>query len=670
MNALLRNVAQKTGLAIALILAGALAAAWLTCRVQQKQHERAVVTQVKTDVQRLGIELMSETAKGSIMGALSLLGLFDNEIKQEAAGVTVGSADQQAHRIVLFERIAEAYGADGVFLVGKNGRIGTSWDSSGKSSTGLDVEFRPYFQMALQGKESVYAAVSLARDDRVLYFSTPIRIGNAPGSEALGALVARSRLDRIDALLRGSDMAFLLSPQGVIFASNHKEWLGYLVGEASPERVQTIRALKQFGNQFETVEPSVLPISLAPGAQMFRGQRYALASSRVPWNDPHGDWQVVLMRDITQGQSGQSLVIPVVTAFLVGVAGILLLLMLRGQHRQLQSVQQIDAYARSQQSSAERKAGIAAASIRLQQATTPAELARIFLAEMHSIFGALQGVVYAAAPDGQMTLVARYACGDDVPKTLHLGEGLLGQCAQEKAFRVIQTGPEGFATIRSGLGETPPAAVMMAPVLCHEQLLGVVEIALLNAPGERDCEQFEEMAGLLGMNIEMMDRSLRTQALLETTALAERASAEQLAFQQALIDTIPYPVFYKCPDTRFLGFNRAYEEAFGVDRSDLIGKRVLDLDFLPEADRVAYQSEDETIVANAGKVKRPMRLTLADGKSHETLYSVSGFRKPDGTPGGLVGTFIDLAAFQRLDVASATESMSPEQRLPEKVEAA
>ena len=37
--------------------------------------------------------------------------------------------------------------------------------------------------------------------------------------------------------------------------------------------------------------------------------------------------------------------------------------------------------------------------------------------------------------------------------------------------------------------------------------------------------------------------------------------ADQFAFQQALIDTIPYPLFYKGPDARFIGFNRATGEA-------------------------------------------------------------------------------------------------------------
>jgi two-component system sensor histidine kinase/response regulator len=129
----------------------------------------------------------------------------------------------------------------------------------------------------------------------------------------------------------------------------------------------------------------------------------------------------------------------------------------------------------------------------------------------------------------------------------------------------------------------------------------------------------------------------------------EREMADQLAFQQALLDTIPYPVFYKGADTRFLGFNRAYEQTFGIRREDLVGLRVMDLEYLPEADRAVYQKEDEEVIASAGTVNREVQLPFADGALHDTLYWVSGFRRSDGSPGGLIGTFVDITDRKRTE---------------------
>jgi len=124
---------------------------------------------------------------------------------------------------------------------------------------------------------------------------------------------------------------------------------------------------------------------------------------------------------------------------------------------------------------------------------------------------------------------------------------------------------------------------------------------------------------------------------------AAKVLAQERAQLQAILSTIPYPVFYKGPDACYLGFNRAYEQTFGVVGADLIGKNVLALDYLPEADRESYHAEDQAIIAQCSAVQKEMQIPFADGKLHDTLYYVNGFRNTDGTPGGLVGTFADIS---------------------------
>ncbi len=132
------------------------------------------------------------------------------------------------------------------------------------------------------------------------------------------------------------------------------------------------------------------------------------------------------------------------------------------------------------------------------------------------------------------------------------------------------------------------------------------------------------------------------QDITESRAMEEEIE-RQFTLMQALIDTIPNPIFYKNADTRFFGCNKAYEQVFGVRREQFVGKRVLDLDYLPEADRKAYQAEDEAVIAEAGSRSRELPMVFADGKTHDTLYSVNGFRNRDGTPGGLVGLIVDIS---------------------------
>ena len=77
---------------------------------------------------------------------------------------------------------------------------------------------------------------------------------------------------------------------------------------------------------------------------------------------------------------------------------------------------------------------------------------------------------------------------------------------------------------------------------------------------------------------------------------AEEALSDQLKFTEALVDTIPNPISVKDTERRYLNFNRAYEEAFGIRREDYIGKTVMDREGIPleRRDR-AYRGDAELL---------------------------------------------------------------------------
>jgi two-component system, NtrC family, C4-dicarboxylate transport sensor histidine kinase DctB len=489
--------------ALLVVVTGSTAAGWLIR--ERREDER--LSRLEIEAQRSGIELMSQTLNGNVMGALSLLGLTDDDVRRDAWG----TAPPNGRRIsALLEAVGHSHQADGVFIVGQDGRIKSSWDISGKPSTGLDVRFRPYYQMSVKGRDNVYAAVSLARGDRALYFASPVRSGPDRAAEGIGAVVARTGLSRVDALLQGkSDMALLLSPQGVVFATNHPEWIGFLAGTPTPERLTSIRALKQFGTMFDRTEPSTLPFPVHGGILVLDGRRYAQAASLVQWNDPFGDWSLVLMEDLSRTvPARESLLAMAVTGALLLIICGLGLKMLHGHHAQALAARRIEDYAAAQAASAERKTRRAEAALLFQRAKSTEDLAHAFLAQTHGLLGALQGVIYVCDPaePGTLRLAGRFACGSDTPASLALGEGLLGQCALERKPRLLDITDHQAWTIRSGLGQTRPAAVMMAPLLLDDMVLGVAEIAVLDPPDQHAQGQFVELASLLALNLEIQRR--------------------------------------------------------------------------------------------------------------------------------------------------------------------
>jgi PAS domain S-box-containing protein len=137
------------------------------------------------------------------------------------------------------------------------------------------------------------------------------------------------------------------------------------------------------------------------------------------------------------------------------------------------------------------------------------------------------------------------------------------------------------------------------------------------------------------------------------TDITERKRAEQelayrLTFQRALLETIPYPMFVKDSKGRFISCNKAYEREFGTNSDLLRGKTVLELDYLPEAERRKFHDEDLAVIRDAGRRSYELPIQYADGQTHISLYSVDGFKLTDGSPGGLIGLLVDITDQKRI----------------------
>jgi two-component system sensor histidine kinase/response regulator len=124
--------------------------------------------------------------------------------------------------------------------------------------------------------------------------------------------------------------------------------------------------------------------------------------------------------------------------------------------------------------------------------------------------------------------------------------------------------------------------------------------------------------------------------------------AAQVRFQEVLMDTIPVPIFYKDALGRYLGFNRAYEQAFGIRREDFLGKTVQELAYLSQETRDRFAQDAQVALHGTQAVHREVGMPYADGQTHHTLFWLQAFQRPDGTPGGVIGTFVDISERERM----------------------
>jgi signal transduction histidine kinase/CheY-like chemotaxis protein/HAMP domain-containing protein len=108
-----------------------------------------------------------------------------------------------------------------------------------------------------------------------------------------------------------------------------------------------------------------------------------------------------------------------------------------------------------------------------------------------------------------------------------LGEGLVGQCAQERKVVTLTNLPPGYLRIASGLGAAAPMQAVALPLSSMNNLLGVIEVASFHAFEAREQTLLDELLPVVGMSLEVLQRNLRTQELLRQTQEQARQLEKQ-----------------------------------------------------------------------------------------------------------------------------------------------
>lgn len=130
---------------------------------------------------------------------------------------------------------------------------------------------------------------------------------------------------------------------------------------------------------------------------------------------------------------------------------------------------------------------------------------------------------------------------------------------------------------------------------------------------------------------------------------AEEALQEQLDFLQVLINTIPAPVFYKNAQGLYVGCNNAFEEAFGLNKKQILGKSMYDMEPKDIADKDSQA--DMVLFEQPGIQTYESCVVYKDGTKHDVIFYKATFSKADGTLGGLVGVILDISQRKRTEEA-------------------
>ncbi len=163
---------------------------------------------------------------------------------------------------------------------------------------------------------------------------------------------------------------------------------------------------------------------------------------------------------------------------------------------------------------------------------------RLLLSELTPLVNAHQGVIYQMETDEEapsLNLLSAYA--DDGanghPRTLNLGEGLIGQCAVDKRRMLITEMPESAVPISSAMFKVKPRNNIVLPVLFENQVKAVIELASIQEFTALQTMFLEQLTTSIGIVLNSIEATMQTEGLLkQSQQLAGELQAQQRELQQ------------------------------------------------------------------------------------------------------------------------------------------
>ncbi|MFD0057843.1 HAMP domain-containing protein [Streptomyces sp. NPDC127168] len=183
------------------------------------------------------------------------------------------------------------------------------------------------------------------------------------------------------------------------------------------------------------------------------------------------------------------------------------------------------------------------------------DVASLIMSELTPVVSAQHGAFFLAMPlvvDGQdqagapedqyeLRMLGSYGYSmGSMPTSFRPGEALVGTAAEEKRTILVENAPSGYLKISSGLGEAPPAQVIVLPVLFEGQVLGVIELASFTPFTQIQKDFLNQIAEMIATSVNTISVNTKTEVLLsQSQELTEqlRERSEELEQRQKALQS-------------------------------------------------------------------------------------------------------------------------------------
>ncbi len=256
--------------------------------------------------------------KSMVLGSMITIGRFNPAVQATAKGLLPPDNPEVLN---LLAQLDHTFGLTTAFILNSDGVIVAYHIDSGKSVVGQNLAFRTYFRSAMEGVPNMFAALGINTGKLGFYIAAPIleTIVSPPASsqgadvksssekavlsppEIAGAFVAKLGFEEVDALVAKESAPYaVVSPEGVIFASNVASWK-FQVLETGVEKdlahvMQRVMHDKRTFKAYEKQPPRHLELD-EQGWLVEGGRKWKTIPAELDWKDPKGPWHVIGFAD-------------------------------------------------------------------------------------------------------------------------------------------------------------------------------------------------------------------------------------------------------------------------------------------------------------------------------------------------------------------------------------
>ena len=148
-----------------------------------------------------------------------------------------------------------------------------------------------------------------------------------------------------------------------------------------------------------------------------------------------------------------------------------------------------------------------------------ATLAASVLEYIGEFYSAQVGAFYLTRPGGRLVLAARFGLAEEseIATELRLGEGLVGKAAEQGRSQILHHLPPGHLPVKTGMGESSPTALIIAPFLLEGQVKGLLELGTFGEFADEDLEFLRLSGESVAMALDSARSRERVHRLLEET---------------------------------------------------------------------------------------------------------------------------------------------------------